>query len=505
MVRPPSKALDVKYDTFTVNVATGDTLIFKSGTTIIIPPQGIVKANGEMVKSTKLVYREFQNQSDILVSGIPMIYDSAGIKLPFESGGMFELKSIEKDEIINQNKKIEVNMISSYNQSKNNWYYLNEQTGNWNYIKPVVTTPINTVKDTFTNLKEVSFNQRINLNSVSKLIDSFKMPTKPRLKNPEAYTFKVDVPYLPELAIYQNVEFEVLPNQGFDSKKLPEFWDMIYLKAIDNSNIYLLTLVEGKTKRNFKVLPVFENEEELNKALAIFKSQTEAIKKEKLLFEKNQKEEEKKQQIIALEEEKKRALDEEKRLVLEKNKRLILDKANNQNIVKNNTSNRQEIIRQGSTTLNQNSNNNEVSLNDLVNSEKANFTTMTVSISLDNFGFFNCDKILSSEFIQAEVLVQLNVNEKLQGQIFQYFLKRNAVVTYYNVANNSKYKLNCAKNETCLLIAILEDGNHIAILSPEEFETIVLKERTKQIALSKVDKFFNNSNEIQAWIKENYY
>ena len=42
-------------------------------------------------------YREYLDQKDVFLSGIPMNYDSADVRYNFESGGMFEMNAITEN------------------------------------------------------------------------------------------------------------------------------------------------------------------------------------------------------------------------------------------------------------------------------------------------------------------------------------------------------------------------------------------------------------------------
>ena len=70
---------------------------------------------------------------EILASGIPMRYDSAGVKQSFESAGMIEIKGIQngKEIKLKQNKKIEINMASQKKGDRFNLYYLDTIAKQW--------------------------------------------------------------------------------------------------------------------------------------------------------------------------------------------------------------------------------------------------------------------------------------------------------------------------------------------------------------------------------------
>ncbi|MCX6311576.1 MAG: hypothetical protein NT084_08045 [Bacteroidetes bacterium] len=135
LVRPPISGLDVQKNIYSTNAATGGLVEYPSGTKIIIPDHAFVDANGNEVSGNVTIdYREFRDQVDILVSGIPMVYDSAGQKGDFQSAGMFELNaSVNGQEVfLAPNKKVDLEFAVVDSASSYNFYRLDEKEG-WVY------------------------------------------------------------------------------------------------------------------------------------------------------------------------------------------------------------------------------------------------------------------------------------------------------------------------------------------------------------------------------------
>ncbi|HKC68013.1 MAG TPA: hypothetical protein VKG26_07265 [Bacteroidia bacterium] len=81
-------------DSFIVNTKKDTILVYKTGSQIKIPANAFVGKNGKEIKGTvKIKYREFHNVGEILLSDIPMTYDSAGKQMYFESAGMFDISA----------------------------------------------------------------------------------------------------------------------------------------------------------------------------------------------------------------------------------------------------------------------------------------------------------------------------------------------------------------------------------------------------------------------------
>ena len=80
-IAPPISKLNVPYTSYKVKAEQGATIKHKSNSKIIIPKKAFVDKQGQdIVGEVEIKYREFHNQADIIASGIPMNYDSAGVQ-----------------------------------------------------------------------------------------------------------------------------------------------------------------------------------------------------------------------------------------------------------------------------------------------------------------------------------------------------------------------------------------------------------------------------------------
>ena len=105
-IAPPIKGLNVHYTTYKVIAEKGATLDYKTGSKIIIPKNAFTDSNGNLLKGeVELRYREFHDAVDFFVSGIPMTYDSAGVKYQFESAGMVEVLAYQNGKQVNMAPK----------------------------------------------------------------------------------------------------------------------------------------------------------------------------------------------------------------------------------------------------------------------------------------------------------------------------------------------------------------------------------------------------------------
>jgi hypothetical protein len=133
-ITPPIDGTNVKFDSTLIDNSKSDTIYYLSGTRIVVPINSFVDEKGAVVKEpVKLLFREFTTAADILISGIPMTFDSAGTRFHFESAGMIEIDATSngKKVYIANDKKIEINMASSYKDDRYNKYYLDTVAKRW--------------------------------------------------------------------------------------------------------------------------------------------------------------------------------------------------------------------------------------------------------------------------------------------------------------------------------------------------------------------------------------
>lgn len=137
LITPPLPQLTIKPVVYNVSADQGGEIVYASGTKINIPAGALTDAQGNPVTgNVSLSYREFQNPIDILLSGIPMTYDSGGTVNQFETAGMFELYASQGDKelFVKPGAKIDVQLASPDAAPSFNFYALNESSKNWDYI-----------------------------------------------------------------------------------------------------------------------------------------------------------------------------------------------------------------------------------------------------------------------------------------------------------------------------------------------------------------------------------
>ncbi len=280
-IAPPSKKLDVPYTTYKVNSTKGGELAHHTNSKIKVPKSAFVNKEGkEIVGDVEILYREFHNQADIIASGIPMQYDSAGTKYTFESAGMFDVKGYQNGEevYLKQGKPITIELASQYPDDKYNQYYLDTVTHNWQVIKhdtPLINPNVQTVAkaEPATTPKVISqLTKRIEhvpikIDSVKTVYEkkittlaSPKQPAKPAKAVPGKPVYQLDPDYkeFPELLAFKNAVFEVGSENKNYSKELStiEWSGATISPGPQKGKNYLLTLTKKTREEKLIVYPV---------------------------------------------------------------------------------------------------------------------------------------------------------------------------------------------------------------------------------------------------------
>ncbi len=131
-LKPVFDHFEVTFKDWALDASQGQVLEMENGSKVHIPAEAFVDASGEPVQGKiDVEYREFHSSAEIISSGIPMVYDSAGSRFNFESAGMFEFRGYQEGQpiFIAPDKSVQVDMASLKDESFN-FYYLAENQVN---------------------------------------------------------------------------------------------------------------------------------------------------------------------------------------------------------------------------------------------------------------------------------------------------------------------------------------------------------------------------------------
>jgi hypothetical protein len=267
-VNPPIKQADVPFSDFVVDASRGDTIMYSSGSVLLFPPDAFVDKNGNVVKGNiNIKYREFSNPVDQFLSGIPMDYDSGGVKYTFESAGMVDIQAFKNGEplFVNKNKKPEINLATSNIDQAQNLYYLDTVSQQW----------VNRGKSEILVLGKSNLQVK---NPVAETEDVPK-PVQPYKVDEELPIIKVtiDSGSFAELMAYNNLKFQLDKSENrFNGEDSKIVWDDIKLKKGSQYGMYNIQFIKASEKINksveYKVRPVLE-EKDYAKAIRIYDNQ----------------------------------------------------------------------------------------------------------------------------------------------------------------------------------------------------------------------------------------
>lgn len=274
-IAPPISKLNVPYTSYKVKSEQGTTIKHTSNSKIIIPKKAFVNKQGqEIIGDVEIRYREFHNQADIIASGIPMAYDSAGIKSHLESAGMLDIKGYQNGEpvFIDPKKQITIEFASNYGEDKYNMYVLDTIAKNWKYVSRdnslknrsenrdvrIENQHSNNKQQARENLKTKELQKQIDaippkieneklvytkkVNQLTKPVEPLK-PTKATAGRPK-FELEVDYKEFPELSAFKNAVFEVgAENKNYKNNFSDITWSSAEIsEGSKKGENYLLTL-----------------------------------------------------------------------------------------------------------------------------------------------------------------------------------------------------------------------------------------------------------------------
>jgi len=280
-ITSPASKLAVPSSTYAVNTSKPSRLKHPGGSQIVIPSNSFVDSKGKsIVGEVTIEYREFHDLADIIGSGIPMSYDSAGIRRHLQTAGMFQIAGSQNGQpvFIAPGKELEVNLASRNADPGFHQYLFDTVSGNWQYLKTDQAKALSSA-----NTEELKANLKVLKNElevvIPKKIDSVKIvvtqqikqlpvyntPVKPRKVETNRPTFKLDGSYseFPELATFNNVVFEVGSENKNSANDLYDVtWNDIKISQGPHKGInYFLTLRARNRTEKLVVYPVLSGKD----------------------------------------------------------------------------------------------------------------------------------------------------------------------------------------------------------------------------------------------------
>ncbi|MCW5906835.1 MAG: hypothetical protein KIS94_03165 [Chitinophagales bacterium] len=297
-IQPPVAEVNINATNFIINTASDTVVTYKTGSHIYIPANAFLNENGNVVTGEiELSYREFHDIADVFIAGIPMVYDSAGEEYHFETAGMMEIIARQngKELFANPGALIKVEMVSHNTEDKFNTYCLDTTKRTWEYVaqnnynKPTVAKKEK--QEAKKSAKQIEKEKE--LKTAIAAIEQTK-PVEPRKVDEQKprFTIKVDKNEFPEIAIYENMKFQV-EDKNYNTAKAKVLWENVELKRVAGTLNYEVTFSNARESYTVIATPVFadkdyaaakkvydEKYKEYETALAKKKAEQEKLKAE---------------------------------------------------------------------------------------------------------------------------------------------------------------------------------------------------------------------------------
>ncbi|MDQ3108669.1 MAG: hypothetical protein M3R17_02145 [Bacteroidota bacterium] len=263
-IAPPLPGLTVRNLAYKFKSALGSTFTHTSGTKVTFPANAFADANGNPVNgNVEIQYREFRDQVDFFLSGIPMQYDSSQHTYQFVSAGMMEISGFINGQpvFLAKGKTVNVEFASKNPSTQFNLYRFDTLAGNWNYLGKdrVVLTPEQKMDSASLVTQALKTNGKMCgfINEMQKPLEPLKPLKADKRKN--RFTIAINPLEFPEMKEYKDMVFEVdESNQRFDRAWYKVTWESIKLsKTVENK--YKIALAkEGKVVM-LDVYPVYND------------------------------------------------------------------------------------------------------------------------------------------------------------------------------------------------------------------------------------------------------
>jgi hypothetical protein len=284
-IEPPLQSvIQTRYFTYRINANAGGVFEYESGSRITVPAAAFETSEGEIVEGeVEIRYRELHDYVDFFLSGIPMVYDSAGVRYTLESAGMVEIYA-EKDgqrvEMRN-GKTIDVELISFINvpnvniPPKYNIYQLDTASRNWVYQDidriEVIESDFQVVDENHPFYEiELEFIRRLEELQEEKqraetmLNAEIAMPVEPiRPVQHNGADLVFDFDFSDQLntnnaqyqSLYNGTLWQLSDQETTARADLNRLWEDVRIQKINEHN-YQLTLIDGQEELTVLVHPV---------------------------------------------------------------------------------------------------------------------------------------------------------------------------------------------------------------------------------------------------------
>ncbi len=278
--------------TLKVSADNGGVLEYPSGSRLVIPSKAFMSDRGKLIEGeVDIHYREMNDYVDFFLAGMPMNYDSAGMRFEMESAGIVEIYAEQNGERVNiaPGKAISVELVSFILRAPNtlipqfNVYKLDTTSRKWvyqdinnlqvveDYLDPL--DPAYAIKKSHQDaLKAIENKGILEMQRFQAMTPVPEAPSRPQKQNGSQPTIELqftddnvifedqnglangEATRLEKL--YKGTIWQISPrNKGLDERAFRVEWESTRLKPI-NDQEYELTFVSGTKELKLIVSPV---------------------------------------------------------------------------------------------------------------------------------------------------------------------------------------------------------------------------------------------------------
>lgn len=286
-IHSPIEKQDLPFQNYKIEVTKNETIILSSGTEIYIPEGSIIPNSTSNQVEIKI--REFRTESESFIAGIPMDYKSTE---SFESAGMIEIRGSQnnKEVTISPQKPIEIKLNLTKDPTNFQFWKLNEKSGDWKNYSANFSKNRNAKNQQPTLLKlenelsqldhSIKQNEQNSLNTKKPERVTYNLP----LQDHQQFDLAFDIYEFPELEKFKGMEFEVVPQSGYDKTFTKKAWTHVDLTKEDNA--YFAVFSSKKNDFKIQIRPVLTGqkkdlaEQKFAEAMIFYTSKKEELAKE---------------------------------------------------------------------------------------------------------------------------------------------------------------------------------------------------------------------------------
>lgn len=286
-IHPPIENKDIPFLNFKIETTKNETITLPTGTEIFIPEGSIIPNSTSNQVEIKI--REFRTESESFIAGIPMDYKS---NESFESAGMIEIRGTQNNEVISisNQKPIEIKLNLTKDPTDFQFWKLNEKSGDWenylaNFSKNTASknqqTRLIKLENELSQLDHsINQNEQNSLNNKKPERIDYSLP----LQDHQQFDLAFDIHEFPELEKFNGMEFEVVPQAGYDKTFTKKSWTNVELTK--ENNAYFAVFSSKKNDFKIQIRPVLTGqkkdvaEQKLAEAMNFYTSRKEELVKE---------------------------------------------------------------------------------------------------------------------------------------------------------------------------------------------------------------------------------